>query len=264
MLATVIKADPAPAGDIRLQETTLYTHPRLCAGVDPIKGRLFRASSPISKGSIVLVDRSYSTIPSADPSNLDALVCSNATCSRRITKTQAAVVQCANMCFEDVAWCNTVCQSADAQRHELECQWLKTHSKKLRSEEGDYEFITIWHIVRILATRHLDVIAGQLEDWDAVDQCCAYLDSWPEEQVLLWKRLVAQYLSKDALDCTLASEEVLSLLVKEETNTFGLYPSMTGPLEAGENRPLRGTPYGIGIFPRAARFNHSCTPNVRS
>lgn len=263
MLATLVKADPtASVGDIKLQQTDLYTHPSLCAGVDPVKGRLFRATATIPKGTIVLVDRSYSTIPSADPHGQEALVCSNATCSRRMNRTELALVQCPNKCFENVTWCNAVCQSADAKRHELECQWLKTNSKRLRSEDGDYEFITIWHIVRILASRYLDVIAGRLEDWDAVDQCCAYLESWPKEQLTLWKRLVAQYLDKDNLACTLPPEDVLLLLCKEETNTFGLYPNKTGPLETDEKRPLRGIPYGIGIFPRAARFNHSCTPNV--
>lgn len=143
----------------------------------------------------------------------------------------------------------------------------------MRREELEYDFVTVWHVVRLLAGRHQERKIcsprkknhrGELfvRGWEAVNACCAYLDSWPEAQVNHWKRLAGRYLNEAELTDLPSPDEVLQLICREETNTFGLYPKLTGPLDMIDQPVPRGNSYGLSLFPRAAMFNHSCVPNV--
>jgi len=69
-------------------------------------------------------------------------------------------------------------------------------------------------------------------------------------------------MDKECLPSALDLSEMVALICKEETNTFGLYPTATGPLSVVGQRVSRGESYGLSLYPRAAMFNHSCQPSV--
>ncbi|KAJ4264457.1 hypothetical protein NW762_005657 [Fusarium torreyae] len=251
-----------------------YVHPHLVPDQDPCKGRLLRATGPIREGTVLLVDTPYAIVPSVTSEN-EPLICSNLSCSRRVPQNGRAV-RCEHGCLKDVVWCNIACRATDKVRHDFECSWLKRHGETLRRKEGEYNFATLWHVVRLLATWNVESHSGSaiaqhrypweahfLRGWKAVDMCCAYLDSWPEPQTIHWKRLVQEYLSDaSVLPCLLSADDMLLLLCKEETNTFGLYPRVTGSQNVNDRVLPRGESYGLALYPRAAQFNHSCLPNV--
>ncbi|KAL6916417.1 hypothetical protein FSST1_007912 [Fusarium sambucinum] len=263
-----------PSNVASTHDLDFYVHPHLVPDQDPCKGRLLRATGSIREGTILLVDTAYAIVPSVT-SDVEPLICSNLSCSRRVPQNGRAV-RCEEACFKDVVWCNIACRAADKLRHDFECAWLKKNADSMRRKESEYNFATLWHVVRLLATWNAELHSGNtvtqhrypweahfLRGWKAVDMCCAYLDSWPEEQITHWKRLVIEYLSDAAvLPCMLTADEMLLLLCKEETNTFGLYPKATGSQFVNDNATSRGESYGFALYPRAAQFNHSCLPNV--
>ncbi|KAH6967796.1 hypothetical protein BKA56DRAFT_559663 [Ilyonectria sp. MPI-CAGE-AT-0026] len=263
------------SNETNAQDADFYLHPHLVPDHDPCKGRLLRVSAPVPAGTVLLVDAPYAVVPAVDSPRTDDLICSNLVCSRRV-KQDGKGSCCLRNCIQDVIWCNDACRAADCARHEFECLWLKQNGETIRRQEGEYNFVTLWHVVRLLAGRDLELhrgtsIPSQLYSWEnefkrgwaSVEMCCAYLDSWPEQQIEHWKRLASTYLSDASiLPCLLTANDMISLICKEETNTFGLYPKMTGPLYMVDQPVQRGEPYGLGIYPRAAMFNHSCLPNV--
>jgi SET and MYND domain-containing protein len=257
-------------------DSDLYVHPHLTPDTDPCKGRLLRASASIRAGTVVLRDVPYAVVPTVNPSTPDYLICSSLTCSRSVAIPAEKRVRCPKCCDQDVIWCDRACQAADHKRHEYECLWLKHKGAILRRQESQYDFITLWHVVRLLAGWSLEIQgASTLPSrrhprgadfkwgWEAVLMCCDYLDSWPEAQIKHWKRLAEAYMDdKSLLPCPLSPAEMLSLICKEETNTFGLYRGITGPLSMVDRPVPRGESYGLGLYPRAAMFNHSCEPNA--
>lgn len=254
-----------------------YVHPSLTPGHDPCKGRLLRTSSPVSAGTIILVDTPYAIVPTADPSRDDPLICSNLFCSRKVPQDGRGA-SCPRSCLKDVVWCNDACRTDDYARHQFECNWLKQKAADIRQVEGQYNFLTLWHVVRLLAARNLEMqrktSISQIQQpllkqdfkhgWEAVESCCAFLDTWPESQIRHWTRLTETYLcNTPELAHSLSPNEMLFLLCKEETNTFGLYPKLTGPEYAIDCcKEPRGISYAYCLYPRAAMFNHSCLPNV--
>lgn len=249
-------------------DSDFHVHPHLTSAIDPIKGRFLRTLRSIRAGTVVLRDTPYAIVPL--PTQNDSLICSNLTCSRR-TAVNGTILRCSRNCDVDVVWCNSHCRLADSKRHEYECQWLKTQGQVCRRDESQYDFVTLWHVVRLLAGWSLEVRSKTLNckfnrderfkwDWEAVLMCCDYLESWPEAQLQHWKRLAEVYMMDTLiLPCPLNLAEMVSLICKEETNTFGLYPNVTGVM----NEPVaRGESYGLSLYPRAAQFNHSCQPNV--
>jgi SET and MYND domain-containing protein len=187
-----------------------------------------------------------------------------------VTQGKSAT-RCLQNCSDEVIWCDATCRATDLARHVFECAWLKANSDVISRQEGDYNFRTLWHVVRLLAGRHLETVGGSggassklpqqhpwERDWKSVELCCSHLDSWPEPQIGHWRRLAELYLSEPSLLPTLMGpDEMLALICKEESNTFGLYEKLTGPSSAP-----RGECFGMSLYPRAAMFNHSCAPNV--
>ncbi|KPM44465.1 hypothetical protein AK830_g2097 [Neonectria ditissima] len=201
------KPQPYVLNKVNAQDTDFYVHPHLAPGLDPCKGRLLRVSEAVQAGTILLVDAPYAIVPTVEPSQNDEIICSNLACSRRVAQDGKGT-QCPKSCIKDVIWCNNACKAADFARHEFECLWLKQNGEAIRSQEGQYNFVTLWHVVRLLAGRNLEIHEvtskkAQRYDWeikfkrgwDAVEMCCAYLESWPESQIEHWKRLADTYLS---------------------------------------------------------------------
>lgn len=138
----------------------------------------------------------------------------------------------------------------------------------------------LWIVIRMLAGRDLELnIKSTNPDsqqdtldlpwshrfkrgWDAgIDGLLGNRERWPRERLQHWADLVERYLSDEDQPGLLSADDLLTLICKEETNTFGLYAVDTGPLETQQER---GPPYGLACYPRATNCNHSCLPNVSS
>ncbi|KAE8383843.1 hypothetical protein BDV26DRAFT_2221 [Aspergillus bertholletiae] len=255
-----------------------WIHPRLSQSVDPIKGRQLRASQPVQKGELLLVDLPYALIPVVDcPEQSDDIRCSNPACHRRVARPVERV-SCPTRCSAEVVWCNPSCRESDNARHGFECTWLKKYAVSIRSKWGEYDFGMLWLIVRILASRHVELHHSPPSDntgpdhfhhssfgtgWNAIQSFCGSQDSWAHSQVRHWTMLVKKYLgSSPSLPHGMTANEVLNLICQEEANSFGLYPRETGTFPLPEHAVDRGEQFGAGVYPTAALANHSCSPNI--
>jgi hypothetical protein len=249
-----------------------WIHPHLIESVDPLKGRQFRASHHIPKGTCLLVDRPYAVIPVVDePEINDHLICSNPACNRRAPRDKGRI-SCLNACIQDVIWCSSYCRDADKYRHEFECTWLKRYANSIRSKRGEYDFGMLWLIVRLLASRHVEMqengptISLEFQfkyGWEAIDSLCGSSRTWSHDQVKSWATLVKKFLkTSPALPHGLNPDQMLHLICQEEANSFGLYPRETGHYPP-PNPPIdRGEQFAAAVYPTAAIANHSCVPNV--
>lgn len=181
-----------------------WIHAYLTQSTHPTKGRQLLASHPLSKGELLLIDTPYAVIPVVDnPTSSPDLLCSNSKCNRKITRDARAA--CPSNCTPDVAWCNATCQAADQARHAFECSWLKRYSVSIRSKWSEYEFGMLWLIVRILATRCVELqheVSKPSHEsalrfksgWSAIESLCGSPDTWAHSQVRAWSTLVKKYL----------------------------------------------------------------------
>lgn len=169
------------------------------------------------------------------------------------------------------AMCNSACRIQDQARHDFECSWLKEHGVTLRQREGEYDFCMLWLVVRLLAARRLEMEYDPTsherygwEDrfkrgWQAIEEFSTNRHLWPDATIQHWKYLIQTYLRN--FPGFPGPTELLGLICREEINSFGLYPGITGTLPPGQQRK-RGQQYGLGCYPRATMLNHSCVPNV--
>ncbi|KAI2706062.1 CAZyme family CE12 [Penicillium roqueforti] len=261
-----------PAVDALEQDADIYVHPNLTQSYNPHKGRLLQVSAFVSAGTMILADTPYALIPSADPSHPDASICSNLKCRQQVSRDTHREI-CQRNCIRDVVWCDNRCRTADQARHDFECAWLKNYGESLRQNEGQYAFAMLWTVMRLLAGRYIELQAGfkpselySWEDrfkrgWDSIEILHSNRERWPQTQILHWKRLVEVYLTHDN-QSDLSVDDLVDLICKEESNSFGLYPSDTGIFPIPDPPIERGVDYGLGIYPRASIVNHSCIPNV--
>lgn len=273
--------NPPRVVDFKSQTHPDQVHPHLLETTDPLKGRQFRASHLITKGTILLIDPPYAILPVVDnPAANDTLICSNPSCNRPSPCNSSGRCSCPNACVPDVAWCSTSCQDADQFRHVFECTWLKRYARSIRSKWGEYTFGMLWVIVRLLATRHCEISSHhrhhrrrqqqeqdqqdqQPKRWAGIDSLCGSTHTWPHAQVRTWTILVKKYLQNSpTLPHGLTPERILHLICQEEANSFGLYPRETGLLPIPDPPLDRGEQFGAAVYPTAAIANHSCSPNV--
>ncbi|KAJ5671292.1 hypothetical protein N7507_000419 [Penicillium longicatenatum] len=233
-----------------------WIHPHLIDSIDPVKGRQFRVSDHIPKGTCLLVDRPYAIIPVVDdPATNRNLICSHPA--------------------YDVAWCSTTCRDLDQARHTFECTWLKRYSKPIRSKRGEYEFGMLWLIIRLLATRQVEVQKPLAIDggkpcspvskhgWDGINMLCGSVETWSHDRVKSWSTLAKKYLqSSTILPHGLSTDRVIHLICQEEANSFGLYPRETGVFPIPTPFVDRGEQFAAAVYPTAAIANHSCLPNI--
>lgn len=263
-------------GTLKSQTHPDWIHPHLIETTDPIKGRQFRVSALIPKGTTLLIDRPYAVIPVVDePATNDNLICSNPACNRPSSARQGSGGRCScpNSCVLDAVWCSTSCRERDQSRHAFECTWLKRHAGSIRSKWGEYTFGMLWVIVRLLATRHCEghddssTVGGgdhqKVKGWNGIDSLCGSPDTWPHGQVRSWSTLVKKYLQNSpVLPHGLTTDRILRLVCQEEANSFGLYPRETGVLPLPDPPVDRGEQFAAAVYPTAAITNHSCLPNV--
>ncbi|KAJ5612941.1 hypothetical protein N7510_006135, partial [Penicillium lagena] len=273
---TVEQPQPNPVDGIT-QTQPDWIHPHLIESVDPVKGRQLRVSHLVPEGTCLLVDRPYAVIPVVDePAVNDDLICSSPACNRRATCHNTERYPCPNACIPDVVWCSNTCRDADRTRHAFECTWLKRYAGPIRTKWGEYNFGMLWVIIRLLATRHVEMQdpstgAGVVKlksqqwrhGWDGIDSLCGSTDTWSHDKVRSWNTLVKKYLQSSAgLPHGMSTDRILHLICQEEANSFGLYPRETGifPLP---NPPIdRGEQFAAAVYPTAAMANHSCSPNI--
>lgn len=267
-------------------ESLPYVHPDLAIDVTSTKGRLVTAATTINRGQVVLVDKPYALLPAMLADEPPFMLCSRHDCNRRIAvdaRKPANQVACPNQCIAEVAWCSDKCRTRDAKRHAMECAWLKQTSAEIRRSHGDAVFGLLWLIARILIVRHCDEATTQTDTqrssdraptddevsashfgrrgWAAVWNLEGDLDSFPLDKITRWRKMTEDYLVRDVLQYNYPADDIVKLICKVETNSFGLYPGITGqyPVTPWEGR---GDYYGGGIYPTAAMFNHACCPNV--
>ncbi|KAF7594748.1 hypothetical protein BBP40_008455 [Aspergillus hancockii] len=256
-----------------------WIHPRLTQSVDPVKGRQLRASQLIRKGELLLVDRPFALIPVVDnPEQSEDIRCSNPACHAPVARA-AERISCSDRCSAEVVWCNNSCREADKSRHDLECTWLKKYSASIRSKWGEYDFGMLWLIVRILATRQVEMqqkqnscpdcrsshsdIGSFKKGWEAIQSFCGSQETWSHSQVRHWTSLAKRYMgSNPYLPHEMDTSDVVTLICQEEANSFGLYPRETGIFPILDPPVDRGEQFGAAVYPTAAIANHSCSPNI--
>jgi SAM-dependent methyltransferase len=239
-----------------------YVHPSLAIATDIIKGKLIRPTTAIPAGTLLIIGEPYALVPSSK----DSFTCSRLECSRKV---HTLAVECPNACVPDVVWCNDECKNLDADRHEFECSWLKQNSENLRREDGEYDFTMLWLIVRTLGRHHLEgnysASDPAIESDPRPEFACNWASIWdlasnrsivPSEKLNHWTYLISNYLITSSLPETLNPTDLLNLICKEEMNSFGLYPHITGL------HSPRKEEFAVALYPTASYLNHSCIPNV--
>ncbi|KAH8647641.1 hypothetical protein BX600DRAFT_442999 [Xylariales sp. PMI_506] len=209
------------------------------------------------------------------------------------TTAADAVVWCLEEgCPAEVTWCSEECRAQDHRRHQMECPWLRSCGPEIRNLHGDSDFGLLWLIARILINKYLElawreqpislaspgtsdtldqrsdiaplsVSHFERKGWDAVWNLDGTVATFPTELVERWRGFAERYLTPTGPLGTAGdvADSVVSLICKVETNSFGLYPGVTGEYPV-VSLVSRGQYYGGGIYPTAAMFNHACCPNV--
>ncbi|KAH7038391.1 uncharacterized protein B0I36DRAFT_346373 [Microdochium trichocladiopsis] len=196
-------------------------------------------------------------------------------------------ISCPRQCAPEVLWCSRDCHAQDAARHNPECAWLRSSGARARAEQGEFEFELLWLLARTSIRRHCDSNIGSepgenhnesvetgsavttsagsshfdRRGWDSVWDLEGSPGSFPVDEVAGWRDLTSTYLVDKipGVECT--AEQAIGLICRLETNSFGLYPGVTGDYPI-KTHAGRGEYFGSGLYPTAAMFNHACCPNV--
>lgn len=198
-------------------------------------------------------------------------------------KATAHVDAC--VCIEDVVWCNAACRAQDETRHELECGWLQRFANDILAKFGAYDFNMLWIVMRVMCQRHVELKAqngSKAEEetppdaasdgdelrahgantWDNIFTLLDNQDRFPADKLAHWSLLSETYLAGQHFADDLTTSGIVSLICKEETNSFCMYPKNTGIYPHPGPQGTRGIPYGLALYHQASFFNHSCLPNV--
>ncbi|CAG8939250.1 unnamed protein product [Penicillium salamii] len=261
-----------PNSSTSKHDAQVYFHPKLKQENDYHKGRYARVSEFVPAGTMILMETPYALVPSLDTSEPDATICSNLECNQRLPQNTERV-HCQRKCIQDVAWCNNRCRAADQDRHAFECAWLRRYGERVRQTEGQYDFAMLWIVVRLLAGRHLEMTTESKPSehyvhenwftggWKSIENLTGNAGRWPQTKIQHWNSLVEKYFGEiDRSNLTI--DDVVGIISKEESNSFGLYQRATGSFPLLGPPIERGKDYGIGVYPRVSLINHSCIPNV--
>lgn len=268
---------------------SLSVHPALTVSRSATKGRLVVAASIIEPHTTLMIDLPYALVPAPLAHDPPFCLCSHDRCHRRWSASNHFTIACPQRCAPELVWCSDDCRAQDASRHEPECAWLRSGGRKARQKHGEFGFELLWLLARIFIRKHCDEAwAGKnpgdrvqhpdatddavdsLADaashfdrrgWDSVWHLAGSPESFPAKDVRGWRDLATNYLIDQLPGVACTVDQAVGLVCRIETNSFGLYPGVTGDFPV-MNRNGRGEYYGSGLYPTAAMFNHACCPNV--
>ncbi|KAJ3271343.1 hypothetical protein HDV01_006848 [Terramyces sp. JEL0728] len=226
---------------------------------DPIYGRYFVANQDIKAGQKILVSEAIAGIVDHASKHI---VCSH--CLAQITPPNG--IKCDDC---DYSYCSDNCFRNDTEVHTLECKY------RLRGEFEDKGYVSDYFdlLKRILvkAAKYPDhpdckILYSAVDNFASFTKekaaefhkvavqlkglCNSIGFKMPEFSTEDYNRIQSRYPEPiSQLEAFL-----ISLIAKEECNSFGLYYATTN------QEPRKG--YGLAFFPSAIFFNHSCDPNV--
>ncbi|KXJ85326.1 hypothetical protein Micbo1qcDRAFT_237521 [Microdochium bolleyi] len=261
-------------------------HPALAVRRSATKGRMVVAASAIEPRTTLMVDLPYALVPAPRAHDPPFSFCSRDRCHRRLPLPSQTAVTCPQRCAPEVVWCSQDCRAQDTARHQPECAWLRSGGCTVRQKHGEFGFELLWLLAKMFIRKHCD---GSLttttattttrdadadadadadttshfnhRGWDSVWDLAGSPASFPDQDVRGWRDLARAHLVDKipGVACTL--DQAVGLVCRIETNSFGLYPGVTGEFPITQ-RQGRGEYYGSGLYPTAAMFNHACCPNV--
>ncbi|KAJ3320931.1 hypothetical protein HDV06_004709 [Boothiomyces sp. JEL0866] len=226
---------------------------------DPVYGRFFIANQDIKQGQKILVSEAIASIVDHASKHI---VCSQ--CLASINPTNR--VKCTGC---EYSYCSTNCLEKDSPDHSLECSF------KLMGVFQDQGYVSDYYdlLKRILIKAANNPTNPDVQIvYSAVDNFASFTKEKTEEfyKVALQLEKVCSSIgykmpefskedfnriqSRYANDISPLVAFLISLIAKEECNSFGLYYATTN------QEPRKG--YGLAFFPSAIFFNHSCDPNV--
>jgi len=208
------------------------------------RGRIAVAAEDLQKGTVVLVNRAL---------GLSVSKPGTATICDRCSKGSPDVLGFRCEQCEAVFYCSAECKSEAQLSHATECRILK--EVESNTTISSYEFQMMKLAVRLLNVKcnekkNIPMFLDGMIYSDAMD-LQSHLEDFPEEKVELFRGVVDHLFSLKTREDDILNadkEEILSLLYKAECNVYGLWG-------------LEGDG-GIGLYPLASYFNHSCSPNL--
>lgn len=261
----------------------LFVHPHLDVRYQPEKGRHIVANNRITAGTLLFATKPYAVAPATEPRKGEYFICTNFRCGKKIPKAVTIALSC--VCLQEVVWCDDHCRDEDRDRHRPECAWLDRFAKDIRSKHGVYDFDTLWLITRALTRRQVELktvdatapdtppsatVAETSEHtseflpntWDSIVALLENRAKISPEKMAHWVLLVDTYLKGTEAAGSMSTDELIGLMCKEETNSFGMYPRANGIPSYPGGQKDRGIAYGLAWYTRSSFFNHSCVPNV--
>jgi len=206
----------------------------------PDRGRIAVAIRDIKQGEIFLRTAPYGYCLS---DNSVHYVCDHCT---KPNYLKGFSIHCENC--RRVYYCSEVCKDAAKSHHYHECGPLK----KLDSKFSAYEFQMAGLVIRTLSRKKRDNLQpeGCLSvNYSDTRHLISHYDDFQPEKIICFETITDHILSMKDEDSFLdvPKEEIMEILSKTECNCYGYWGI------PGES--------GIGVFPLASYFNHSCSPN---
>ncbi|OQR95388.1 histone-lysine N-methyltransferase ASHR1-like isoform 2 [Thraustotheca clavata] len=182
------------------------------------------ATSPIKAGTLVLRSNSVAAIP------LDPRI----TCAYCFTPSSLRCSRC-----KFLHYCSRRCQQADWFMHGAECKYIANYNSN--HENGPKPTPTVLLVARLLRVPNPPKSSEYAHNLElhSLDAIACYRDM---------SELVLQILSASRFIHSYSIHDIVLLFAMLNCNAFTV-------------STLELVPVGIGFYPRATLFNHSCLPN---
>ncbi|KAJ3309812.1 SET and MYND domain-containing protein 3 [Boothiomyces sp. JEL0838] len=226
---------------------------------DPLYGRYFVANQDIKAGQKILVSTPIASIVDHASKHIVCSKCLTSNSPRNSFKCQ----EC------DYSYCSKECMEMDKADHTLECSFKLNGNFPDQGYVSDY--FDLLKRILIKATKFpsdpdVQIVYSAVDNFSSfsnektkefynvalqLEQFCQSIGyKMPDFPTKEFNRIQSRY----SVELSPLTASLVSLIAKEECNSFGLYYSTTN------KEPRKG--YGLAFFPTAIFFNHSCDPNV--
>jgi len=204
------------------------------------KGRYVAAERDVKIGEVILVSPPYAAVVQEKKIQY---VCDS--CFKAFDEPLSLHCPLCSRVF----YCSSTCQHNAEDKHTLECPAFKQLDTTLFD---GYTFSIIKLIIRLLNYRAQEIkennsVSSDKVTFKHVSKLVSNTSQFPLEKVDVRNKAIDYILSVISPEIAVSKDEITELWCKEECNSFGLW------------RP-RGE--GLGLYPMASFFNHSCLPNV--